>query len=194
MTVPSRRVFLERVAAGVGGVWLGAPVADLLAAHEHARQAARATPAHFKTFTAADAADVAAMAAEIIPTDATPGATEAHVVYFIDQILSTTSGADERPVYVAGLPMLQAKTKQLFPGAAAFASLDAEARGHVLTAIESTAFFQLVRAHTIAGFLSDPQYGGNFGGVGWKHIGFTPAFAWQPPFGDYDADAPAVKK
>ena len=46
---------------------------------------------------------------------------------------------------------------------------------------------------TIAGFLSDPQYHGNFGGVGWKHIGFTPSFAWQPPFGDYDADAAANK-
>ena len=45
-----------------------------------------------------------------------------------------------------------------------------------------------------AGFLSDPKYGGNDGQVGWRHIGFTPAFAYQPPFGDYDAEVAADHK
>jgi hypothetical protein len=191
MAGTNRREFIGRM-AGLGGAWLGKPIATLLAAHEHARQAARATPGVFKVFTPEEAADVAAMAAEIIPTDASPGATEAHVVYFIDHILSTTDKED-RPVYVEGLPILREKTKELFAQASSFASLASEDRVRVLKAIEDTHFFGTVRGMTIAGFLSDPQYHGNFGGVGWKHIGFTPAFAWQPPFGDYDADGTANK-
>ena len=187
----NRRQFIGRI-AGLGSAWLGVPVARLLAAHEHAKQAARVTPGVFKVFTAAEAADVAAMAAEIIPTDASPGATEAHVVYFIDYVLSTDD-TEDRPVYVEGFPVLRAKTQELHPHAASFAALDSSARVQVLKAIEDTHFFQTVRGMTIAGFLSDPKYRGNFGGVGWKHIGFTPSFAWQPPFGDYDADASADK-
>jgi gluconate 2-dehydrogenase gamma chain len=168
VTDPSRRLFLGQLAAGLGGAWLAAPIAELLAAHDHARHAAVVVPRAFKIFTAVEAADVEAMAAEIIPSDGTPGAVEAHVVHFIDYILSTIGKDDDRPVYVAGLVMLQDKT-----------------------AIEKSPFFQLVRAHTIAGFLSDPKYGGNAGQVGWKFIGFTPAFAYQPPFGDYDAEVAA---
>ena len=36
-----------------------------------------------------DAADIDAACAQIIPTDATPGAREAKVVYFIDTALNT---------------------------------------------------------------------------------------------------------
>ena len=39
--------------------------------------------------TAAEAADVEAVAAQIIPTDDTPGAREAGVVHFIDRALAT---------------------------------------------------------------------------------------------------------
>jgi gluconate 2-dehydrogenase gamma chain len=191
VTDPSRRLFLGQLAAGLGGAWLAAPIAELLAAHDHARHAAAVVPRAFKIFTAVEAADVEAMAAEIIPSDGTPGAVEAHVVHFIDYILSTIGKDDDRPVYVAGLVMLQDKTREMFPEVAHFSSLSVDKRRQLLTAIEKSPFFQLVRAHTIAGFLSDPKYGGNAGQVGWKFIGFTPAFAYQPPFGDYDAEVAA---
>ena len=189
MLPPGRRTFLAQLAAGVGGAWVTLSQADLLAIHQHARQAAATHPARFVVLTPDQAADVAAMAAAIIPTDTTPGATEAHVVYFIDRMLETSGKDDERPVYMAGLPMLQAKTIELVPQATTFSALGEADRRRVLTAIEASPFFQLVRAHTIAGFLSDPKYGGNANEIGWKHIGFTPAFAYQPPFGDYDRDA-----
>lgn len=162
--------------------------ADLLAAHQHARHAAVAQPARFMVFTPEQAADVAAMAAEIIPTDATPGATEAHVVYFIDRVLATF-GKQYVPGYVEGLALLQSKTHELFPAAPRFASLAPADRRQVLTTIEKTEFFENVRGDTIAGFFSDPKYGGNANEVGWTLIGFTPNFAYQPPFGAYDAEA-----
>lgn len=37
------------------------------------------------------------------------------------------------------------------------------------------AFFEILRGHTIAGFWSDPMYGGNRNMVGWKLIGFPGA-------------------
>ena len=43
-----------------------------------------AQPERFEVFTAAEAADIRAIAARIVPTTDTPGATEAGVVYFID--------------------------------------------------------------------------------------------------------------
>lgn len=48
-------------------------------------------------------------------------------------------------------------------------------------------FFELVRRHTIFGFFSHPQYGGNRGQIGWTLLGFEDAGAYQPPFGYYDA-------
>lgn len=33
-------------------------------------------------------------------------------------------------------------------------------------------FFEMVRVHTLQGFLADPLYGGNRDMVGWRHIGF----------------------
>ncbi|MDO5627396.1 MAG: gluconate 2-dehydrogenase subunit 3 family protein [Mobilicoccus sp.] len=36
-------------------------------------------------------------------------------------------------------------------------------------------FFDLVREHTLQGFLADPAYGGNRDLVGWRHIGFPGA-------------------
>jgi gluconate 2-dehydrogenase gamma chain len=40
----------------------------------------------------------------------------------------------------------------------------------------------------ILGFLSNPEYGGNRDKVGWKLIGFEDTFAYEPPFGYYDAN------
>ncbi len=39
-----------------------------------------------------------------------------------------------------------------------------------------------------------PVYGGNKGYAGWKVLGFDHRHAWVPPFGHYDAPAPAGKK
>jgi len=67
---------------------MGAQWPGILAAAEHAHQAANAkTPVKFQVLTAAQAKDVEAIAAQIVPSDELPGAREAGVVYFIDQAL-----------------------------------------------------------------------------------------------------------
>lgn len=187
MLPPNRRTFLGQLAAGLGGAWITVSQAELLAMHEHVHKAAATQPARFVVFTPDQALEIQAVASEIIPSDSTPGATEAHVVYFIDRVLSTF-GPQFVPSYRDGLVMLQSKTRELFPTAATFSALQPTERRQVLRAIEKTEFFQNVRGDTIAGFLCDPARGGNANEVGWKHIGFTPQFAYQPPFGDYDAE------
>jgi hypothetical protein len=51
-------------------------------------RAAQANAEPFKVFTPPEARTMAAFAAQIIPTDNTPGATEAGAVYFIDRALA----------------------------------------------------------------------------------------------------------
>src|SRR5262245_37451776 len=80
----SRREFLVGSVSGLSAAWLAANYSDILKAEAYVQQAARSGPATFAFFTAEQAAEVEAMAAQIIPTDSTPGAREARVVHFID--------------------------------------------------------------------------------------------------------------
>lgn len=75
----------------------------------------------------------------------------------------------------------------MFPGSASIASLSSDRRIQLIRAIETTEFFELLRTHTLYGFLGNPSYGGNRDRVGWKLIGFEDRMAYQPPFGYYDA-------
>jgi gluconate 2-dehydrogenase gamma chain len=129
---------------------------------------------------------VEAMAAQIIPTDATPGAREAHVINFIDRALVTFE-KDEQPSYVQGLKDLDAQTKQLFPNAPKFSALTSDEQIRVLTAMEKTPFFNLVRTHTITGFFASPVHGGNYNKAGWKLVDYNDSLNHKPPFGYYDA-------
>jgi gluconate 2-dehydrogenase gamma chain len=170
-------------------MWLATQWPAILQASAQARQAAGgASPAAFEFFAPGQATEIETMAAQIIPTDDTPGAREARVIYFIDRALSTFD-RDQQELYVQGLKDLAAKTHELFPNAVKFSELSAPQQIQVLTAIEETPFFTYVRMHTIMGFLSNPEYGGNYDKIGWKLIGFSDEHAFQPPFGYYDAEA-----
>ena len=57
-----------------------------------------------------------------------------------------------------------------------------------LKTVERTPFFDTARALTLLGMFSSPKYGGNFGGSGWKMMGFQDQHAFTPPFGYYDRD------
>ena len=76
------------------------------------RQAA--PPSKLEVLSAEQAAEIEAAACRIIPSDDTPGAREAGVIYFIDSALATFA-TDKREEYEKGLPALQAKTRELFP-------------------------------------------------------------------------------
>jgi gluconate 2-dehydrogenase gamma chain len=183
----SRRRFLVESVSGLGAAWFAANYAGILATHEYVLEAAQSgQPIKLAFFTPEQAAEVDAMASQIIPTDSTPGAREAHVVNFIDRALVTFE-KDEQPAYTRGLQELQTQTKQLFPNADRFSALGADQQIQVLTAMEKTPFFNLVRTHTITGFFANPVHGGNYNKVGWKLVSYDDSLNFRPPFGYYDA-------
>lgn len=186
----SRRSFLVESLSGVGAAWFATNYAGILATGDYLLEAAQSgRPATFSFFTPEQAAEVEAMAAQIIPADHTPGAREARVVHFIDRAL-TTFEADRKADYVSGLAELQAQTKQLFPSASRFSALTSEQQIQVLTAIERSPFFNLVRTHTISGFFASPIHGGNADKAGWKLVSYDDSLKFTPPFGYYDARSP----
>ena len=184
----SRRLFLLRSLSGVSSAWLALRLPEIMAAQEHAHHAAQSVaPVELEYFTPEQAAEVEALAAQIIPTDDTPGTREARVIYFIDRAL-TTFDKDKQPQYVKGLKELQTKQKKMFPKSAKFSELSSEQQISLLKKIDKTDFFNLVRLHTLMGLLADPSYGGNFNQTGWQLIGFHDQFNFKPPFGFYDRD------
>jgi gluconate 2-dehydrogenase gamma chain len=190
----SRREFLLRSLTGVGAAWAVANMAGIEDAAAFAQQAARTSgPVTYAFFTPAQAAEVEAMAAQIIPTDSTPGAREARVIVFIDRILNTFE-KDAQADYTKGLAALAAQTRQLFPSATTFSALTAEQQIQVLTAMEKTPFFNLVRTHTVTGFFAAPSHGGNANKVGWALVRYNDALNHKPPFGYYDAQPSSTSR
>jgi gluconate 2-dehydrogenase gamma chain len=199
----SRRNFFLRAGAGISAAWISANWPALLSASKHAHDAAvAAKPPKLEFFTTEEATEIDAISARIIPTDELPGAREAGVLYFIDRGLATFS-ADDQKTYREGLPELQATVTEMFPNAAKFSSLTPQQQDEVLHSLEQNApaprrpfrarpgaqnFFETLRQHTIAGFLIDPDFGGNDSGAGWKVIGREREHMFQAPFGYYDKD------
>jgi gluconate 2-dehydrogenase subunit 3-like protein len=201
----SRRWFLARGITGLSSAWMATHLPAVVAAAEHAHRAAQsATPPKFEFFSPEQATEIDAIAARIIPTDDMPGAREAGVIYFIDRAL-TTFASDDQKTYKEGLPELQGRVRELFPGVERFSAVTPEQQDEVLRSLEEQAatpaqpfrprpaansFFETLRQHTIAGFLVDPDTRGNPNGVGWKVIGREREHMFQPPFGYYDKDYP----
>ncbi len=201
----NRRNFLTRAGSAVSAVWISAHWPAIVAAAEHAHQAAKsASPAKFQFFSPEQAVEIDAITARIIPSDETPGAREAGVVYFIDRAL-TTFASDDQKTYREGIPSLQARLREIFPTAEKFSSVTPEQQDKILhsfndqtasgrgiyrASADASPFFETVRVHTIVGFLIDPESGrgGNRDGVGWKVIGRDREHMFQPPFGYYDKD------
>jgi len=157
-------------------------LAALQHAHDSAADPAKARLTYLDT---SSAAEIEALAAQIMPSDGTPGAKEAGVIYFIDRALSTFD-RDKQQAYSDGMASVQAKRKELYPRSASVAAL-AEADAIALVrAIEKTEFFDLLRVHTVMGFFGNPSYGGNRNQAGWKLIGFEDRHAFHRPFGYYD--------
>jgi gluconate 2-dehydrogenase gamma chain len=145
--------------------------------------------AKLSLLSAAEAADVEAVAAQMIPTDDSPGAREAGVIYFIDRALGTFL-SQLASDYRAELATFQAAYRERHPAVRSFASLTSEQQVEYLKEIDQTPFFNTTRLLTLLGMFSLPEYGGNRDGVGWKLIGFEDRHVFRPPFGYYDRDYP----
>jgi gluconate 2-dehydrogenase gamma chain len=159
------------------------------AAHETHVATQLAGEAKISFLSAAEAADIEAVAAQIIPTDDTPGARDAGVVYFIDRALATFL-SQLASDYRAQVAEFRAAFREQHPGVASFASLTSAQQVAYLKAVDHTPFFNTTRLLTLLGMFSLPAYGGNRDGVGWTLIGFEDRHVFQPPFGYYDRDYP----
>jgi hypothetical protein len=202
-----RRNFIANAATGLGAAWISANWPAWLAASAHARSAAVSdAPPKFEFFSEQQAIEVTAIASRIIPSDGSPGATEAGAVYFIDRVLMTIA-VDARAIYREGLVQFQEDIHEMFPGIDKFSAASIAQRDQFLQSQDNPStprsrrnrsapgarpFFETIRGHTIAAFLIDPEseYAGNRGGVGWQLIDRDRAHAFQPPFGFYDKDYP----
>ena len=186
----SRRVFLIALAdaLGVSTVALSWPVVASAAHSAHAAAQA-ANPAPTRFFSPADAADVEALAAAIVPDGATPGAREAGVIHFIDRALSTFFSR-LAPDFRVQLAAFQNVCRESNTDFATFAALPSQRRTEFLRTVERTPFFEQMRLLTLLGMFSSPAYGGNVDGAGWKLLGFEDRHVFAPPFGWYDRDYP----
>jgi len=184
----SRRLFLIKSCAGLGSAWIVSHLPEIAAAQEHAHHATLLqAPTRLEVFTSEQSVEVEAIAAQIIPTDDTPGAREARVIYFIDRALATFA-ADERAAFVEGLNDLQKNTRKRFGKTKRFSDLSSAQQTELLKRIEKGQFFELVRTMTILGMFSNPEYEGNYDRIGWKLLGFEDEFHFRSPFGFYDAE------
>lgn len=186
----SRRHFVSAMASGIAATWMAGAWRHAAALDAGPATGAAPPIPPAGALTAAELRDVEAIAALVIPTDDAPGAREARVIDFIDRGLATFA-SDQLPLFQQGLADLNGRVAKAHPGVAAFADLPAGDQTALLTQLqgEHSEFFEAARTATVSGFLSNPEYGGNAGKVGWKLIGFEDRYAWQPPFGYYDSDA-----
>jgi gluconate 2-dehydrogenase gamma chain len=187
----SRRQFLAASGNLASAGWISMHWPQIAQAAEHAEQAGHASrdksapPTTLKTLTAAEAADVEAIANQIVPGGATPGARDARVIFFIDHALGSFFAA-QLPAFRQGLGDFQkahAARNGADPG---FAVAPAAQQVAWLHEVEKTPFFNAVRRLTVLGLLALPKYGGNHDKLGWKVIGVIDRHVWQPPFGHYD--------
>ncbi len=190
LTSLSRRDFLQSSGTLTGATLLriGSPA---LVAISQSACTAKEQAAAFRVLGEREAADLTAIAARIIPTTDTPGATDAGVIYFFDNALAAEMSGKLDAVR-QGLVEFNAALQQAHSGTAKFTELSADEQDAFLTSREGGEFFALVRNMTIFGFFAMSSYGGNQGHVGWESIGFDGHHgAWQYPFGTYDAEVHA---
>jgi gluconate 2-dehydrogenase gamma chain len=183
----SRRELLKR--AGLAGAAAAAVPIEVLAAGDLMAAppdvaAQGFSPARagepLENITAEESEVLEAIVARLIPTDATgPGATEARAARYIGRALGGAL-ASSRQVYTAGLAALDSYARS--SRGASFARLPATDQDATLIDVEAgvatgfpgnpSAFFDLVRTHTLQGTFGDPSYGGNANFAGWDLIGY----------------------
>lgn len=182
----SRRNFLQMAAAASGSTFLKLGGASL-AAIAQAACTAQEKGSAFVALGAAEARDLAAIAARIIPTTDTPGASEAGVIHFFDRAF-----AEEMQDQLAAMRDGLADFNQALATTSRkveFAELTPDKQDEFLRSQENGDFFALLREMTILGFFAMSSYGGNRDHVGWDLIGFKGHHgAWSYPFGHYDAE------
>jgi len=181
----SRRAFLRAISDSAQHSLVVLTLPSIALAAQQA-QAAQNNGRAFGTLSQDEAAELEAIAARILPSDETPGAREAGVIYFMDNVLGEERG-EALPAVRKGLSDLQAVANARF-GNSILGNLSDANLDTLLGEIEESSFFATVRYLTIAGMFAAPVHGGNQDEIGWRLIGFEDTHAWAPPYGHYDAE------
>jgi gluconate 2-dehydrogenase gamma chain len=188
----TRRMFMQGSGTLAGSALMRAGIPTFIAVSQ-AACTAKEEAAVYENITNAEAREIIAIAARILPTTDTPGATEAGVVYFFDKALGTFLADSIQPSrdMLAGF---QSGVTAAFPGARVFSDLSEADQDIYLKSNEDTEFFGTFRFLTMAGVFGMAMYGGNRDNIGWKLVGMDgPPHAWLPPFGHYDAEYMAAQ-
>lgn len=182
----SRRNFLQATGSMSGAAFLKLTT-PVLTAITAAACSAEQESAPFTVLGAAEAADFAAIAARIIPTTDTPGASEAGVIHFFDNAFADAM-REQHSNARSGLADFN--TALAAAGhSGSFEQLGDDEQDAFLITQQQSDFFNLMREMTIFGFFAMSSYGGNKDHVGWDLIGFEGHHgAWTYPFGYYDAE------
>ncbi len=133
-----------------------------------------------RVLTAAQWNALDAACERLLPRDQDPGASEAGVVNYIDAQLVYPPISSFRPLLQAGAQELDRLAASR--GKRRFSELPSDEQDSLLTGIQRSRmgqysggrFFEVLLALTLEGFFSDPVYGGNRDGVGWKMIKLQP--------------------
>jgi len=187
---PSRRQFVAAIGNLASAGWIAMNWPQIAAAAEHEGHAGHdmtAPPATLKTLTAAEAAEVDAIANQIVPGGANPGARDAHAVYFIDNALGGFFAA-QLPSFRKGLAEFNSAYAARYGAGKPFSAAPEAQQIAFLHEVDKTPFFMAVRRLTVLGIIALPKYGGNHDGLGSKLIGVVDRHVWAPPFGYYDQD------
>lgn len=164
---PNRRVLIKWTILGFSGVAVGAGTPLVL-------NIVTGKPRAWRVLTDFEAALLALVCEQIIPTDEFPGAVDAGCVTFIDRQLAGHY-AKHLQAYRLGLVALQATSQKVH--GKLFAQLTFDEQTGLLKTLESNKapkelwtgkdhpsaadFFRLVRDHTMQGFYGSPRHGGN---------------------------------
>ena len=191
--IPSRREFLTAIGNLASAGWVAMNWPQIAAAAEthdmhgmHMHDTA-APPTTLKTLSAAEAAEVDAIANLIVPGGASPGAKAAGVLYFIDNALGSFFSA-QLLAFRKGLTEFQSAYAARNGAEKPFSASPEAQQIAWLHEVDKTPFFMAVRRLTVLGLIAWPKYGGNRDNIGWKLMGVEDNHAWAPPFGYYDQD------
>jgi gluconate 2-dehydrogenase gamma chain len=135
----------------------------------------RPTAAH--AFSSDQRRTLEAATSRILPSDHDPGAKEANVIEYIDRELARPEWEKLKKIVVAGVVGLERYAERL--GHKEFADLPPAEQDDIIGQVQRASergrdFIKFLVMLTIEGFVADPMYGGNLGGVGWKFIGYAP--------------------
>jgi gluconate 2-dehydrogenase gamma chain len=192
----SRRSLLQAIAATMATAAMPVPWSVIAKTLDEKAAPAQGSDSKFSLLSAAEAADIDAVASQIIPTDDSPGAREAGVVYFIDRSLASFF-SQLAGDYRAQLATFQgAFRRRIRPRLVRVAARPSRS---VLKTVDQTPFFTTTRLLTVPRHAVALPSGGNRSGVGWKLLGFEDAclaapFGYRSRFPGFVIDPVTAKK